>query len=139
MQAFGAQVFEVIERTPERLREIHGIGDKRASRIIGGWADQVIREIMVFLHARGVSTSRAVRIFKTYGADAIEIVRADPYRVARDIRGIGSLSADTPSRRRSASPATRRCGRAPACRMRWPKLQPRATAGRRAPSSCPWR
>ncbi len=96
VQAFGADVFDVIERTPERLREIHGIGDKRARKIIGGWADQkVIREIMVFLHAHGVSTSRAVRIFKTYGADAIEMVRADPYRLARDIRGIGFLSADT--------------------------------------------
>jgi exodeoxyribonuclease V alpha subunit len=79
-----------------RLREIGGIGEKRAKKVTSGWADQkVIREIMVFLHAHGVSTSLAVRIFKTYGQDAIAVVRDNPYRLASDIRGIGFLSADT--------------------------------------------
>lgn len=96
VKAFGTEVFGIIEHAPERLREIKGIGEKRARKITGGWADQkVIREIMVFLHTHGVSTSRAVRIFKTYGQDAIDIVRANPYRLAQDIRGIGFLSADT--------------------------------------------
>ncbi len=96
VNAFGAAVFDVIEHSPQRLREIPGIGDVRARKITAGWADQkVIRSIMVFLHAHGVSTSRAVRIFKTYGQDAIEVVSANPYRLAQDIRGIGFLSADT--------------------------------------------
>ncbi len=96
VKAFGLSVFEVIEQSPQRLRDIAGIGEIRARKITTGWADQkVIRDIMVFLHAHGVSTSRAVRIFKTYGPDAIEIVRENPYRLARDIRGIGFLSADT--------------------------------------------
>jgi exodeoxyribonuclease V alpha subunit len=94
--AFGTAVFDIIEQTPARLLEIEGIGKKRAKKITAGWADQkVIREIMVFLHAHGVSTSRAVRIFKTYGQDAIAVVRDNPYRLASDIRGIGFLSADT--------------------------------------------
>jgi len=94
--AFGVSVFEVIEQSPQRLREIQGIGEIRAKKITSGWADQkIIRNIMVFLHAHGVSTSRAVRIFKTYGPDAIDIVQKNPYRLARDIRGIGFLSADT--------------------------------------------
>ena len=93
--AFGTGVFDVIEQTPERLREIDGIGEKRARKITSGWADQkVIREIMVFLHAHGVSTSRAVRIFKTYGHEVIEVVRENPYQLADGIRGIGFLSAD---------------------------------------------
>ncbi len=96
VKAFGAAVFDVIEQSPERLREIPGIGEIRARKITSGWADQkVIRSIMVFLHAHGVSTSRAVRIFKTYGQGAIEIVTENPYRLAQDIRGIGFLSADT--------------------------------------------
>jgi exodeoxyribonuclease V alpha subunit len=96
VKAFGAQVFDVIEQTPEKLREVGGIGAVRAKKITSGWADQkVIREIMVFLHAHGVSTSRAVRIFKTYGKDAITVVKENPYRLARDIRGIGFISADT--------------------------------------------
>ena len=100
VEAFGSGVFEVIEHTPARLQEVGGIGKKRANKITSGWADQkVIREIMVFLHAHGVSTSRAVRIFRTYGQEAISVVRDNPYRLARDIRGMGFLSADTIARK----------------------------------------
>jgi exodeoxyribonuclease V alpha subunit len=96
IKAFGAAVFDVIEHSPARLREIPGIGDVRTRRITSGWAEQkVIRSIMVFLHANGVSTSRAVRIFKTYGPGAVDVVRENPYRLAQDIRGIGFLTADT--------------------------------------------
>ncbi len=95
VRAFGAAVFELIEQEPARLREVTGIGPKRAARIIAGWAEQkVIREIMLFLHAHGVGTSRAVRIFKTYGQDAVQVISDNPYRLARDIRGIGFLTAD---------------------------------------------
>jgi exodeoxyribonuclease V alpha subunit len=62
---------------------------------VAGWAEQkVIREIMLFLHSHGVGTSRAVRIYKTYGPDAVRVVSDDPYRLARDIRGIGFRTAD---------------------------------------------
>jgi exodeoxyribonuclease V alpha subunit len=95
VRAFGAAVFDVIEQEPPRLREVTGIGPKRAARIIAGWAEQkVIREIMLFLHSNGVGTSRAVRIYKTYGADAVQLISENPYRLARDIRGIGFRTAD---------------------------------------------
>ena len=88
-------MFEVIQQEPSRLREVTGIGPKRAERIIAGWAEQrVIREIMLFLHSNGVGTSRAVRIYKTYGADAVRLISENPYRLARDIRGIGFRTAD---------------------------------------------
>jgi exodeoxyribonuclease V alpha subunit len=74
---------------------VPGIGPKRAERITAGWAEQkIIREIMLFLHSNGVGTSRAVRIYKTYGADAIRLISENPYRLARDIRGIGFRTAD---------------------------------------------
>jgi exodeoxyribonuclease V alpha subunit len=96
VETFGERVFDVIEQEPERLRAVAGIGPVRAARIVTGWAEQrAIREIMVFLHDYGVGTTRAVRIFKTYGADAIRVISENPYRLARDIRGIGFLSADT--------------------------------------------
>lgn len=92
---FGEATFEVIEAAPERLTEVGGIGPKRAARIVAGWVEQkAIREIMIFLHAHGVGTARAVRIFKTYGHDAISVMTDDPYRLARDIRGIGFKTAD---------------------------------------------
>ena len=95
VRAFDSQVFDVIEAEPHRLREVAGIGPKRADGIATGWAEQrAIREIMIFLHANGVGTSRAVRIYKTYGADAIQVISEDPYRLARDIRGIGFKTAD---------------------------------------------
>ncbi len=62
----------------------------RAQRIAAGWAEQkVVREIMLFLHAQGVGPSRAVRIYKTYGAEAVAVISENPYRLARDIRGVG--------------------------------------------------
>ena len=96
-------MFDVIEDQPERLREVDGIGPKRAGQIIGGWADQkVIREIMIFLHSHGVSTSRAVRIFKIYGADAIQVLSENP--IAWPATCVGSASRrPTPSRPGSGS------------------------------------
>ncbi len=103
--AFGAQVFEVIEQSPERLREVPGIGRVRAGRIATAWADQkVVREIMVFLHSHGVGTARAVRIFKTYGNDAVQVMVENPYRLARDIRGIGFRTADAIAARLGIAP-----------------------------------
>ena len=95
VRAFGEDVFDVIEAEPARLREVSGIGRVRAGRITDAWAEQkVVREIMVFLHSHGVGTARAVRIFRTYGVDAIEVMTENPYRLARDIRGIGFKTAD---------------------------------------------
>jgi exodeoxyribonuclease V alpha subunit len=93
--AFGDKVFDIIEAAPDRLREVEGIGRVRAASILSAWAEQkAVREIMVFLHSHGVGTARAVRIFKTYGSDAIQVMTENPYRLARDIRGIGFKTAD---------------------------------------------
>src|SRR5450759_1297554 len=95
VNAFGASVFDVIDQAPEKLRSVEGIGRVRAQRIVDAWREQkAVREIMVFLHSHGVGTSRAVRIFKTYGQDAMAIISENPYRLAADIRGIGFLTAD---------------------------------------------
>ena len=95
VKAFGDKVFDIIEAEPGRLRAVEGIGPVRAQRITAAWAEQkIVREIMVFLHSHGVGTARAVRIYKTYGTDAIQVMTENPYRLARDIRGIGFKSAD---------------------------------------------
>jgi exodeoxyribonuclease V alpha subunit len=92
---FGERIFEVIDQESGRLEELQGIGPKRRRQIKEAWTGQkIIRDIMVFLHSNGVGTSRAVRIYKTYGQEAIERVRANPYTLARDIPGIGFQSAD---------------------------------------------
>ena len=95
VEKFGEEVLTVIEKSSAQLEEISGIGPERRRRIKEAWKEQrAIREIMVFLHSNGVSTSRAVRIFKTYGEQAIETVRANPYTLAKDISGIGFKTAD---------------------------------------------
>ena len=95
VEQFGEKIFDIIETCSARLEEIDGIGPKRRTRIKEAWAEQkVIREIMVFLHSQGVGTSRAVRIYKTYGEQAVETVRSNPYSLARDIQGIGFKTAD---------------------------------------------
>ncbi len=92
---FGEKIFDIIENYSARLEEVEGIGPKRRRQVKGAWAEQkIIRDIMVFLHSHGVSTSRAVRIYKTYGENAIEEVRANPYKLAQDIPGIGFKTAD---------------------------------------------
>lgn len=95
VKVFGQKVFDVIEAEPDRLREVDGIGPVRAQRITAAWAEQkIVREIMVFLHSHGVGTARSVRIYKTYGADSLQVMTENPYRLARDIRGIGFKTAD---------------------------------------------
>lgn len=92
---FGLDTLAVIEQSPERLAETPGVGPKRVEMICKAWAEQrAIKEVMLFLQSNGVSTSLATKIYKQYGDDAINQVRADPYRLARDIFGIGFLTAD---------------------------------------------
>jgi exodeoxyribonuclease V alpha subunit len=95
VRRFGAETLEIIEKTPERLLETPGVGEKRIRMIIEAWETQrAIKEVMLFLQSHGVTTGLATKIYKQYGDGAIGLVRQDPYRLARDIYGIGFLTAD---------------------------------------------
>ena len=92
---FGKDVFRIIEEESAKLEEVEGIGRKRRLEIRASWMKQrAIHGIMVFLHERGISSARALRIYKTYGDEALEVLRSNPYRLANDIRGIGFRTAD---------------------------------------------
>jgi exodeoxyribonuclease V alpha subunit len=92
---FGLKTLEVIEQNPERLMEVADIGPKRTSQIAQAWEEQKqVKEIMLFLHSHGVSTNLATKIYKQYGDQALDVVRNDPYRLARDIYGVGFKTAD---------------------------------------------
>jgi exodeoxyribonuclease V alpha subunit len=93
---FGTDILTIIEEQPERLIEVHGLGPKRTQRIADAWEEQkAIKEVMVFLAGVGVSTSLAVRIYQRYRDDSIAVVRSEPYRLASEVWGIGSKTADT--------------------------------------------
>lgn len=92
---FGVHTLEIIESDPERLREVPDIGPKRSLLIARAWEEQKqVKEIMLFLHSHGVSTNLAIKIYKQYGDRALGIVQSDPYRLARDIFGVGFKTAD---------------------------------------------
>jgi len=95
VEKFGLHTLEVIEKKPERLSEVEGIGPKRISMIKKTWEEQKeIKEIMIFLQGHGVSASYSAKIYKQYGNQSIEIVRENPYRLAHDIYGTGFITAD---------------------------------------------
>ena len=92
---FGADSLDIIEQHPEKLREVDGVGGKRADQILQAWADQSeVRNIMLFLQGHGVSPAYATKIYKRYGGQAIEIFETNPYRLAADVWGIGFKVAD---------------------------------------------
>jgi exodeoxyribonuclease V alpha subunit len=92
---FGMDTLEVIDRKPERLVEVPGIGAGRAAKLAAAFAAQrEVQDVMVFLRGHGVSAAFAARIVKKYGKDAINVVRANPYRLAHEIWGIGFRTAD---------------------------------------------
>ena len=92
---FGLETLEIIENQPERLTEVEDIGPKRSGLIALAWEEQrQVKEIMLFLHGHGISTNLAVKIYKQYGKEALQVVKTDPYRLARDLYGVGFKTAD---------------------------------------------
>lgn len=95
VNAFGENVFEVLDHHPERLRDVSGIGKKRQAQIISAWSEQRdVRDVMVFLQSHGIGAARAAKIHKLYGCNTINKLRENPYRLIYEISGIGFKTAD---------------------------------------------
>lgn len=95
VEVFGDRTLDVIDQSPTFLSEVKGIGPQRLERIRRSWQEQKgVRSVMVFLQSYGIGTARAVRIYKQYGDNAIELVKANPYRLTTDIWGVGFKTAD---------------------------------------------
>jgi exodeoxyribonuclease V alpha subunit len=95
VEKFGAQTLRVIDESPQFLSEIRGIGPKRIQQIRQSWHEQkAVRDIMIFLQSFGVGTARAMRIYKTFGDQAISLIRSNPYRLCSEVWGVGFPTAD---------------------------------------------
>jgi len=102
---FGLETLEIIEQSCSRLSEVPGIAHKRVAMIEHAWATQkAIKEVMLFLQGHAVSTTYAVKIYKQYGDQAIDVVSRNPYQLAADIYGIGFVAADTIARNIGIAP-----------------------------------
>lgn len=96
VEQFGEDTLTIIDQSPDRLKEVKGLGKKRLDQIKDCWSEQKsIREVMIFLQTYGVSPTYAQKIYKSYGAQSIHKVKENPYNLARDIFGIGFKTADT--------------------------------------------
>src|SRR5262249_47178622 len=93
---FGETLPSVLDEAPHRLREVRGLGAVVAARITTAWRDSSgLRELTVFLRGNGIAAGHARRIHKLYGRESLEVVRRDPYVLARTITGVGFRTADT--------------------------------------------
>lgn len=95
VETFGLETIKVLDEFPEKVQTIKGIGPTKAAKIAAGWSEQrKISKIMLFLHSQSISPGLCKRIYKTYGDDAIEVIRDNPYRLCFEVKGIGFKTAD---------------------------------------------
>jgi exodeoxyribonuclease V alpha subunit len=105
VERFGADTLKIIDEAPERLTEVPGIGDKKVKQVLADWRDhREAREVVVGLQGLGLGMAHAFKIYKQYGAEALAVVTANPYRLALDVQGIGFLTADRLAARLNLDP-----------------------------------
>lgn len=105
VKVFGLNTLDVIDRSPDQLTQVDGIGPKRVELITKAWEDQkAIRGIMIFLQDHGISAAYAAKIYKQYGNASVEVVKTNPYRLAADVHGIGFITADRIARQIGIDP-----------------------------------
>ena len=92
---FGSETLNILDRQSERLREIDKVGPKKIEGIRRAWKEQrATRELMIFTQSYGISVSKTAKIYRQYGPDSVAVIKSDPYRLCRDIWGIGFQTAD---------------------------------------------
>ncbi|HHX77280.1 MAG TPA: ATP-dependent RecD-like DNA helicase, partial [Firmicutes bacterium] len=100
IEKFGKDVLDIIEKEPERLREINGIGAKKAAMITESFANQKeMQQVILFFQEYGISPGYAARIYRALGEKTIPLVREDPYRLVDQVFGIGFKTADMIARK----------------------------------------
>ncbi len=95
VEKFGNDTFKILDTNIERLLEVNGIGKSKLKKISSSWAEhREAKDNIIFLQSIGVGITKAMKIYKMYGKDTIEIIKENPYKLADDIYGIGFLNAD---------------------------------------------
>ncbi|MBW2364939.1 MAG: ATP-dependent RecD-like DNA helicase, partial [Deltaproteobacteria bacterium] len=103
VEQFKDQTLLIIEKNPGQLTRVEGIGEKKAEQLHQAWRDHhSLRRLMQFLQENGLKSSYAAKLYREYGADAVDIISEEPYRIAYDIPGVGFIIADTIAQNRGA-------------------------------------
>ena len=101
---FGDETLHIIENHPDRLMEVDGIGQNKASLIVSAWKEHhIMRGLMKFLQDMGVKTTYGAKIFHKYGDLSLKILQESPYRLAEDLPEFGFEIADTIARKSGTS------------------------------------
>lgn len=96
VEAFGEDSLDIIQNTPEKLKCIPGIGQKKIEKISEAYEEQrEIKDIMVYLQQFDITVNNGIKIYKKYGSDTIKLISENPYRLSEDIYGIGFKTADS--------------------------------------------
>ena len=102
---FGAELISVLDNEPQRLRDVPGIGPQRATAILASWRERRDqRDALLFLQGLGITPRRSTSILRRFGANTVRFVRENPYRLAREVRGIGFVTADGIARHLGIAP-----------------------------------
>ena len=102
---FGDETARILDQAPHRLLEIHGIGKPTAAKIQRAWQEnRSLRETMIFLRGLGIGSGYGARIYGRYGEDTRRVVREEPYRMIREVRGIGFTTADSIAQQQGLEP-----------------------------------
>ena len=95
VQAFGPNTIETLDKHPEKLSIIRGIGKGRLKKIQESWKKhKTIQDVMIFLQGHGVTPGYAARIYAHYEEDSIAVITKNPYQLADEVQGIGFQMAD---------------------------------------------
>lgn len=95
VDCFGLNTLDIMENEAHRLQEIDGIGIKKTADIIKGYhLHKDVQNVLVFLQGHGIGVGQAMRLYRRYGSDTVELVSKNPYRITEDVFGIGFKTAD---------------------------------------------
>ncbi len=95
VQQFGTATLQVIEKDPQRLRQVPGLGKKKADLIAAAWTEErEVRDAMIFLQGHGIAQGLAVKLVKRYASRTVQTVQEHPFQLEQEVRGVGFLTAD---------------------------------------------
>lgn len=92
---FGDDVINVIEQTPEKLKTLPGLGDKKLKQLLDSWqGDKDFKETAIFLQSMGITANKVDKICQILGHQTLNTLKENPYILAYKVPGFGFKTCD---------------------------------------------